>query len=95
MSDCKHEDFSVTANVTRLTEGDDDGPVNGFIMDLRCSCTQCGINFKFVGLPKGMDLKGAAMSFDCEEAHLAISPDGFPSTSKVSGFRITEKSGRT
>lgn len=90
---CAHEDFRTDCGVHRLSDTDN-GPVTGYMLDVRITCTQCGLPFKFVGLPVGLELQGAAMSFDRTEAHLAISPDGSPSISKLKGFRITERSGR-
>ncbi|HKB35360.1 MAG TPA: hypothetical protein VKD72_02835 [Gemmataceae bacterium] len=37
-------------------------------------CEQCGTPFRFIGLPAGLGLNGAAVSVDGTEARLAIAP---------------------
>lgn len=90
---CEHPDFEATVDVHRLKESDA-APVDGFMADVRVRCAACKQPFKFLGLELGLNLQGAACSYDREEARLTISPDGLPSTSPVVGFKITERSGR-
>jgi hypothetical protein len=68
--DCQHEDFKVEADVTRLSDS------GRYTMDVRVRCTQCNLPFRFIGLPAGLDLNGAATSADATEARLAIAPKG-------------------
>jgi hypothetical protein len=42
--------------------------------DVRIQCLGCGAYFKFLGLPCGVDLKGARVSINGDEARLAIAP---------------------
>lgn len=44
--------------------------------DVRIACADCGVPFRFLGLPAELDLTGAATSVDAEEARLAILPRG-------------------
>src|SRR4029453_8701659 len=47
-----------------------------FVADVRIRCEQGGTPFRFIGLPAGLDLNGAAASVDGTEARLAIAPKG-------------------
>lgn len=66
MNKCPHMNFSANVDVSRLeTSG-------RFMADVRIKCTECGEPFRFLGLPAGIDLDGAAVSVDGFEARLAI-----------------------
>jgi hypothetical protein len=53
-----------------------EGEVDRFEADVRITCIQCGVPFRFIGLPAGLDLNGAATNPDATEARLAIAPKG-------------------
>lgn len=74
MSDCKHENFGANVEVNRITN--DSGEVQRYSADVRVWCMECGKPFRFIGLPAGLDLTGAATSADAQEARLAIAPAG-------------------
>jgi hypothetical protein len=63
---CKHEQFEAKVKVNRL---EDSGRFNA---DITIRCVQCNIPFRFLGLPCGVDLDGAAVSADGTEARMAI-----------------------
>lgn len=63
---CNHEQFDATVTVNRLEDS------GRFVADVRVKCVQCGEPFRFLGLPTGLDLNGAAVSVDGQEARLAI-----------------------
>lgn len=63
---CNHEDFAATVEVARMED------IGMFNASVRVSCAQCGEAFRFLGLPAGIDLNGAAVSVDGCEARLAI-----------------------
>lgn len=63
---CEHLDFSADVQVARIEN------VGRFMADVRIKCTHCGEPFRFLGLPAGIDLEGAAVSVDGYEARLAI-----------------------
>lgn len=65
-SKCKHQNFLSTVTINRLEDS------GHFIADVRISCNDCGEPFRFLGLPFGVDLGGASVSTDGEEARLAI-----------------------
>ena len=72
---CKHENFLADVQVNRLPETEG-GPVKRYCADVRIKCTDCDLPFRFIGLPAGLDLNGAATSIDATEARLAIAPKG-------------------
>lgn len=47
-----------------------------FSADVRIECADCGKKMRFIGLPMGLDLNGAAVSFDGTEGRFAIHPVG-------------------
>lgn len=63
---CAHENFEASVEVSRLADS------GRFMADVRVKCSQCGEPFRFLGLPTGLDLNGASVSVDGEEARLAI-----------------------
>lgn len=67
---CKHESFAAEVDVNRLEDS------GRFSADVRIACADCGLKFRFIGLPCGLDLNGAAVSIDATEARLAIAPVG-------------------
>jgi hypothetical protein len=70
MGQCKHESFDCSVTVNRLED------IGRFTADVRIKCLQCGMPFRFIGLPAGVDLNGAAVSINGEEARMAIAPKG-------------------
>lgn len=83
---CKHFNFKASVRVNRL---EDSGRFNA---DVKIECAECHLPFQFIGLPLGLDLYGAAMSVDGQEARLAIAPVGSIEqpldNTLISGFRI-------
>src|SRR4051812_43328330 len=67
---CKHEGFACNCEVSRLED------IGRFTVAITIKCDQCGLPFRFIGLPAGVDLNGAAVSIDGCEARLAIAPKG-------------------
>jgi len=81
---CAHPDFAAEVTVNRL---EDTGRFNA---DVRITCAACGVPFRFIGLPAGVDLNGAAVSVDGTEARLAVAPKGEVITplEGVGGFTV-------
>ena len=71
---CDHLNFAAEVDVHRLTN--EAGEVTGYMADLRIRCAHCGRRMQFLGLPNGVNTRGAAASIDDLEAHLAIIPEG-------------------
>lgn len=67
---CNHENFEAQVDVNRFVD------IGRFAVDVRVNCVDCGIPFRFLGLPGGLRLEGAAVSVDGTEARLAIAPIG-------------------
>ena len=88
---CEHMNFMADVAVGRLQSGEG-GPVTRFSADVKIHCADCGVRMKFVGLPMGCDLNGAAVSIDGTEARLACFPENRPHPSNLKdeppGFRI-------
>jgi hypothetical protein len=70
LDQCQHEDFEAAVDVHRLEDS------GRFQADVRINCKECGLPFRFIGLPAGLDLNGAATSADATEARLSIAPKG-------------------
>lgn len=67
---CKHENFRANVAVNRLEDS------GRFMADVKIECAQCGLPMRFIGLPGGLDLNGAAVSIDATEGRFAIAPKG-------------------
>ena len=65
---CPHEKFVCSVTVNNIDD------IGRFLADVKIRCDQCGVPFRFIGLPAGVDLNGAATSIDATEACLAIAP---------------------
>lgn len=70
--DCDHPDFKARVDVGRLT--DCFGVVTSYMAEIQVHCTACGTRFRFLGLPGGFHLAGAAVSVDGYDAAIAITP---------------------
>ena len=70
---CEHTNFGVSANVGRLTDVDG-GPVTGYKMLLTIICTDCGLPFRFMGLPFGSHYAEPRLSVDSLELRAPIEP---------------------
>lgn len=67
---CDHPSFRANVTVNRLED------TRRFSADVRIECDRCGVPFRFLGLPAGLDLEGASVSADGTEARLSIAPRG-------------------
>lgn len=65
---CKHESFAANVTVNRLED------TGKFSADIHIACAQCKMPFRFLGLPYGSLIDGAAVSVDGTEARMAIEP---------------------
>jgi hypothetical protein len=83
---CEHMNFEADVVVNRL---EDTGRFNA---DVRIKCVECGVPFRFIGLPYGLDLNGAACSVDGTEGRFAIAPKGevlaMTDRESVGGFTV-------
>ena len=67
---CEHLNFTANVDVNRLVDS------GRFQADVRIRCVDCGVPMRFIGLPAGLDLNGAAVSVDGTEGRFAIAPKG-------------------
>ncbi len=74
---CPHQEFESEVDVCRETDVAGT-KVIGYSAAVRIHCTQCGVPMRFLGLPGGSLVKGAAVSLDGSEARLAIEPTPCP-----------------
>jgi len=74
---CQHDQFRADVAVHRLTESDG-GPVRCFMADVRIKCMQCGLHFRFMGLPFGMSAAQPMLSADGLELRAPIEPAHVP-----------------
>ena len=69
MDECKHFNFECKTTVNRLED------IGRFQADIKINCKDCGKPFRFVGLPVGLNLNGASVSFEGTEGRFAILPE--------------------
>ncbi len=75
MSECEHKEFEARVEVNRLED------VKLFAADIHIQCSECGMQFRFLGLPGGLHPAHPTVSVDGTEARLPIVPfDGNPPT---------------
>lgn len=72
---CEHLNFECECDVNRMPTKEG-GPIERYSMAVRVKCSECGTPFRFIGLPAGLDLNGAAVSVDATEGRFAIAPKG-------------------
>lgn len=65
---CNHINFKANVSVYRLEN------VGKFNAEIRINCADCEIPMQFLGLDPGVNLNGANVSLDGQEARIAISP---------------------
>lgn len=73
---CEHLDFAADVSVGRILPSEGSKEVMCYQADVRIVCADCQTPFRFIGLPAGLDLNGAAVSVDGTEGRFAIAPKG-------------------
>lgn len=68
VSKCVHMNFQANVSVARLED------IGQFNAEVKIKCAECGMPFRFLGLPIGLNLQGACIAPDGLEARLAILP---------------------
>ena len=94
---CEHQNFSAEVDVNQMPEKEG-GPIKRYNADVRIKCAECGLPFRFIGLPAGVDLNGTATSIDATEARLAVAPKGEVFSvmeGGVSGFSVRKEEAET
>jgi hypothetical protein len=70
---CEHFNFQVKAEVNRLTR-EEGGPVIGYGCDVTVHCRDCGLPFRWLGLPSGVSKGQPTTSIDGLEMRGLIAP---------------------
>lgn len=73
---CSHENFEAMVNVSRILADETTKAPHRWQADITIKCADCGLPMRFIGLPAGLDLNGAAVSVNGEEGRFAIAPKG-------------------
>ncbi|MAZ85800.1 MAG: hypothetical protein CML31_05255 [Rhizobiales bacterium] len=73
MTKCKHEEFMASVSVARLTD-EKAGPVTGYTASVKVHCAQCGVEFRFIGVPAGNHYAEPRVSVDGTELRAPIEP---------------------
>ena len=73
MTACEHMNFKCNASIGRLTKTEG-GPVTGYCADIRVTCADCGLPFRFIGLAAGNHFAEPRVSIDGTELRAPIEP---------------------
>ena len=86
---CEHPHLHADVEVKPVEEGG-----GRSIVEMRIECSGCGMPFRFLGLPTGVDIHGAFVSDDRTEARLTVVPAEQYSVggSSLAHPTVTEKS---
>jgi hypothetical protein len=84
---CKHCAFDCNVDINRLED------IGRFVADVTIKCAECGVPFRFLGLPIGLDINSAMVSPDGTEARMGVAPRGesVPEAKGVEGFAVKQK----
>jgi hypothetical protein len=66
---CEHRRFEANVTVVRIED------VGRFTADIHVRCADCGVRFRFLGLPMGLDPSRPTVSVDELELRAPIVPD--------------------
>lgn len=72
-TECEHASFRSVARVGRLTDVDG-GRVTGYTVDIKITCVDCGLPFRFMGLAAGSHFAEPRVSADALELRAPIEP---------------------
>lgn len=76
-STCAHASFRADVRVGRLTKTDE-GPVTAYTADVRITCHDCGLPFRFLGLSAGSSPDRPTVSVDALELRAPLEPAHVP-----------------
>lgn len=87
---CEHRDFTAVVKIARFKDRPE------CQADVRINCAKCQKPFRFLGLPSGLDFRGACVSLDGLEARLAIvdKDKTLEQFAGVAGFTIARRNAR-
>ncbi len=67
---CKHEDQKMDGKCTFLTD------TERWMVDIKIKCEKCGVSFKFLGLPAGLNYEKPTVDIAGTTIQLPVYPDG-------------------
>lgn len=67
---CEHANFAANVNCIRFEDK------QGYMAEVTIQCQDCGVPFRFLGLPPGIDFGSPTVSVDALTVHLPIAPQG-------------------
>ena len=70
---CRHENFRCDAHIGRLSETEG-GPITGYTAGITVECADCGLQFRFIGVPAGNHHSEPRVSVDGKELRAPIEP---------------------
>lgn len=70
---CPHANFSSMSRVGRLSETEG-GPITAYTVDVTITCSDCGLPFRFLGLPAGYHYAEPRVSADGTKLRAPIEP---------------------
>ena len=70
---CEHASFACQANIGRLSD-EEGGPITGYVADITVKCADCGLGFRFVGIPAGNHHSEPRVSIDGLKLRAPIEP---------------------
>jgi hypothetical protein len=65
---CRHSGFLCELRMNYVEDTD------SFLADIKITCAECRQPFHFMGLPRGLNMNGAACSVDGTEGRFAMAP---------------------
>jgi hypothetical protein len=70
---CEHQAFQCNAAVGRLSELPG-GPITSYTVEITVHCTECGLPFRFIGLPAGNHYAEPRVSMDGTQLRAPLEP---------------------
>ena len=70
---CEHLNFTGEIRVYRLSH-EEGGPIEGYSANTAVRCADCGLPFRFIGLPAGNDPAAPRVSVDGKELRAPMEP---------------------
>jgi hypothetical protein len=70
---CEHRRFGASVEVSRLSDTEE-GPVTHYAADIRIRCDECGLPFRFIGVPGGLAPDQPTTSLAGDELRAPIEP---------------------
>ena len=71
--ECQHASFAAKVKVGRLSHVEG-GPISAFCADVKINCAECGMPFRFIGLPAGVHFAEPRVAVGGMELRAPIEP---------------------